>query len=177
MQVWAEEFLSTLETALDDIETNVAAILAAQSTATGAVRETARINSYADPSGVLSGKDQAVGASIEIAAHTRVYPVQGSVDVPDVVIPAPVSLTLEADGVTGIVNSVQYSVYYDDTTLADTTPDYKAVQTATSHADAQPGAAAGRHFVGVVTTPANGAGDTTGTGGGPPGGGADVPLP
>lgn len=139
-------------------------------------RETARINSYPDPATILTGTDETVGASITIAAHTRVYPVHGTVDVPDVVIPAPVTLTTEADGVTGIVNAVQYSVYYDDTTLADTTPAYKAVQTATSHADAQPGAAAGRHFIGAVTTPANGAGGTSGVGGGPPGGGADIPL-
>lgn len=155
----------------------IADIIAAQATATASSRELARINSYTDPGVVLSGKDQAVGASVEIAAHTRVYPVQGSIDVADVVIPAPVSLTLEADGTTGIINATQYSVYYDDTTLADTTPDFKAVKSATNHGDAQPGAAAGRHFVGIVTTPANGAGDTTGTGGAPPGGGADFPIP
>jgi hypothetical protein len=126
---------------------------------------------------VLRGDDETVGASITIAAHTRVYPVQGSIDVSDVAIPAPVTLAVEADGSTGIVNAVQYSVYYDDTTLTDTTPAYKAVKSSTSHGDAQPGAAAGRHFVGVVTTPANLAGPTTGTGGAPPGGGADYPIP
>lgn len=166
-----------IEAAYGDLASQLAAIVAAQATATGAARELARINSYPDPTNVLSGTDEATGASITIAAHTRVYPVQGSIDVPDLVIPAPVTLTLEADGVTGIVNATQYSVYYDDTTLTDTTPAYKAVQTATSHADAQPGAAAGRHFVGVVTTPANGAGGTTGTGGGPPGGGGGQAIP
>lgn len=176
MMFW-QKVAESIETAFGGLETQLAAIIAAQSTATASSRELARINSYTAPSTVLSGKDQAVGASVEIAAHTRVYPVQGSIDVADVVIPAPVSLTVEADGVTGIINSTQYSVYYDDTTLADTTPDYKAVKSSTNHGDAQPGAAAGRHFVGIVTTPANGAGDTTGTGGTPPGGGADYPIP
>lgn len=159
------------------IETQINDILTAQSTATASARETARINSYTDPGNVLTSSDEAVGASITIAAHTRVYPVQGTIDVADVVIPAPVTLTVEADGTTGIINATQYSVYYDDTTLADTTPAYKAVKSSTSHGDAQPGAAAGRHFVGIVTTPANGAGGTTGTGGAPPGGGADYPIP
>lgn len=169
--------MQKIEEAYGDLSTQLAAITAAQSTATGAARELARINSYPDPTNVLSGTDEAVGASITIAAHTRVYPVQGSIDVPDLAIPAPATITVEADGVTGIANATQYSIYYDDTTLADTTPSYKAVQTATNHADAQPGAAAGRHFVGVVTTPANGAGGTTGTGGGPPGGGGGQAIP
>lgn len=177
MQWQWQKMCEATEAAVADLQTQLTAIVAAQATATASARELARLNSYTDPSSVLSGTDEATGASITIAAHTRVYPVQGSIDVADVVISAPVTLTVEADGTTGIVNAVQYSVYYDDTTLADTTPAYKAVQTATSHADAQPGAAAGRHFVGVVTTPANGAGGTTGTGGAPPGGGADVPLP
>lgn len=175
-RLW-QKMCETIEAQETTQDAQIAAIVAAQATATAASRELARLNSYTDPSSVLSGTDEATGASITIAAHTRVYPVQGTIDVADVVIPAPVTLTLEADGVTGIVNSLQYSVYYDDTTLVDTTPAYKAVQTSTSHADAQPGAAAGRHFVGVVTTPANGAGGTSGTGGSPPGGGADIPLP
>lgn len=159
----------SIESAFNQLEGQVADILSS-------FRETGRINSYPDPTNVLTSDDEAVGASITIAAHTRVYPVYGSVDIEDVVIPAPVKLTVEADGVTGIANNTGYSVYYDDTTMADTTPAYKAVQTATNHADAQAGAAAGRHFVGVVTTATNGGGSTTGTGGGPPGGGGGIPL-
>lgn len=177
LKSWANRLCIELENQLGVISANVADILQAQATATGAARELARINSYTDPTVVLSGTDETVGASITIAAHTRVYPVQGSIDVLDVVIPAPVTLILEADGVTGIVNAVQYSVYYDDTTLLDTTPAYKAVKTLTNHADAQPGAAAGRHFVGVVTTPANGGAGTGGSGGSPPGGGGGFPIP
>lgn len=174
------QFLALFNKAMGQIEEEVgalAAAAAAQAAASASARELARINSYTDPTNVLSGTDEAVGASITIAAHTRVYPVQGSIDVADVVIPAPVTLTVEADGSTGIINSTQFSIYYDDTALTDTTPDYKAVRTSTSHATAQPGAAAGRHFVGVVTTPANGAGGTSGTGGSPPGGGGGTPLP
>lgn len=186
-----EKAWGKIEEAITDLSTQLAAIQAAQATAdaaqgtataaqedaTAAARELARINSYTAPTNVLSGDDEAVGASITVETHTRVYPVQGAIDVPDVVIAAPVTLTLEADGVTGIANAVQYSVYYDDTTLADTTPAYKAVRTATSHADAQAGAAAGRHFVGVITTPADGGGGTGGTGSFPPGGGGGGAIP
>lgn len=176
-QVWWQQVVEAIEAQEAAQDAQIAAIVAAQSTATASARELARLNSYPDPSNVLTGTDEAVGASITIAAHTRVYPVQGTIDVPDVVISAPVTLTLEADGVTGIVNGTKYSVGYIDTTLTDTTPNYFAVPTATRHAEVQPGAAAGMHFLGVVTTPANGAGATTGTGGAPPGGGADEPLP
>ena len=176
-QVYWQKTIDAIAAAYTSLEEQLEQIQEALDTATAAGRELARLNSYPNPTNVLTGTDEATGASITVAAHIRVYPVQGSIDVPDVAIPAPVTLTTEADGVTGIVNSTQYSVYYDDTTLADTTPAYKAVKTATSHDDAQPGAAAGRHFVGVVTTPADGAGSTSGSGGAPPGGGGGTVLP
>lgn len=162
MQVWADAFLTELETALDDIETNVADILAAQAAATAAARELARINSYPSPTNVLTAADVGADATITVAAHSRIYPVQGSIDVADVVIPAPVDLT-------GKSFSTLYYVYYDDTTLTGTTPTYVAT---TSAPTSRAGAAAGRHFVGEITTPANGAGGTSGSGGAPPGGGA-----
>ena len=140
---------------------------AAQATATASARELARINSYTAPTSVLSASDNGADARITVIAHTRVYPVQGTIDVPDVSIAGPVNLN-------GLAFSTQYAVYYDDTTLADTTPTYQAT---TTLADAQVGAAPGRHFVGVVTTPADGGGGTTGGGGSPPGGGGGFPIP
>lgn len=161
MQVWAESFLSDLETALDDIETNIADILAAQTTATASARELARINSYPSPTNVLTAADVGADATITIAAHTRVYPVQGSIDVADV--------SVAGGSLTGKSFSTLYYIYYDDATLASTTPTYVATTSAPS---SRAGAAAGRHFVGEITTPANGAGGTSGSGGAPPGGGA-----
>lgn len=137
----------------------------ALSTATATARELARINSYTDPTSVVTAADAGADATITIADHTRVYPVQGSIDVPD--------LSIIGGTITGLAFSTHYFVYYDDTTLADTTPAYLST---TDAATAQVGAATGRHFVGEVTTPADGGGGTTGGGGTPPGGGGG-PLP
>lgn len=141
----------------------LAAILAAQNTATAALKEAARISSYADPTAVLTAADAGTDASITIADHVRVYPAKGDYDVDD--------LAVTGATLTGRAFSTEYFVYYDDPTLADTTPNY---QTTTVFKDAQVGAAPGRHFVGGVTTPADGGGTTTGGGGRPPGGYGDI---
>lgn len=180
--IWWDTFASNLETAFNDLSNNVAAIQAAQaaadaaqasantaqtsantaqSTATSSYREAARINSYQNPgAGILSASDAGTSATITIATHTRVYPVEGGIDVPDVII--------TGGSLTGLAYSTTYFVYYDDTTLASTTPTFVAT---TSSATAQVGSAAGRHFVGYVTTPASGGGTTSGGGSAPPGGG------
>jgi hypothetical protein len=154
-----------------DLATQLTLIQAAQATAnsadakaTAGVREAARINSYPQPTNVLTATDAGATASIVIANHARVYPVQGTYKVPDVAI---TGTTL-----TGLAFSTTYAVYYDDTTLADTTPNFL---TTTDLTIAHAGAAAGRHVVGTITTPADGAGDTTGEGGRPPGG-WDYPI-
>lgn len=133
---------------------------AAQADATAGTRETARLMSYPNPGSVLSAADVGTDCTISIAAHTRVYPVQASIDVPDVAI--------AAGTITGQPFSTRVYVYYDDATLALAAPTFLA---ATSSATAQVGAADGRHFVGYVDTPADGGTATTGTGGAPPGGG------
>jgi hypothetical protein len=179
LQVWWQQVVEAIEAEFGSLSVATAAATAAanaataaataQTAATDAARELARLNSYPDPTNVLTAADVGADATITIAAHNRIYPVQGSIDVPD--------LAVAGGTITGRAFSTQYSVYYDDTTLADTTPTYQAVLTASAHATSQPGAAAGRHFVGVITTPADGAGGTGGTGGGPPGGGGGIPLP
>lgn len=133
---------------------------AAAATALAAAREQARIASYPNPGSVLSAADVGSDATITVAAHTRVYPVQGSIDVPDV--------SISGGTITGRAFSTRYYVYYDDTTLAVTNPTFLST---TASATAQVGAAAGRHFVGYVDTPADGGSGTSGQGGGPPGGG------
>lgn len=152
-----DEIVADLAAAVADIQT-------AQETADGAAREAARISSYPVPSDVLSATDAGSDATITIASHSRVYPVQGSVDVADVAI--------TGGSITGLAFSTEYAVYYDDTTLADTTPTFIAT---TSLAVAQVGAAEGRHFVGVVTTPADGGGATSGSGSRAPGFGNPIP--
>jgi hypothetical protein len=186
MQVWWQQVVEAIEAQegkQDSLIAGLAAVVAdmataqadiitaldqagiALGTANAAARELARINSYPDPASVLTATDAGTTASIIIANHTRVYPVQGTIDVPDVAI---AGATL-----TGLAFATKYFVYYDDATLADTTP---AFLTTTDNATAQVGAAAGRHIVGVVTTPADGAADTDGDGGAPPGG-VGGPIP
>lgn len=157
-----------IESAFADLEEQVAAIAAAQSAAsaasaaaTAARREDARTSSYPSSGSILSAADVGASATITVAAHTRIYP---GADIADVAI---------AGGtVAGLGFSTAYFVYYDDTTLASTTPTFQATTTA---ATAQVGAAPGRHFVGPITTPADGGGGTTGSGGQPPGFGNPLP--
>jgi hypothetical protein len=132
-----------------------------------AARETARINSYPEPTNVLSGHDNGDGtARISIADHKRVYPVQGAIDVRDV------DLAGIAD-IDGLANGTTYYVYYDDETLADDAP---VMEVTTIPRAAQAGAAAGRHPVGAITTPTpGGSGTSGGPGIRPPGWGTDMP--
>ena len=167
MQIWWQEVVEAIEgqegtqdQLITDLAAAVADIAQAQADATAAARETARINSYPNPGTIVTAADVGTDCDITIANHTRVYPVQGSIDVPDVAI---TGATLH-----GLAFSTQYWVYYDDTTMAVTAPTFVAT---TTSATAQVGAAAGRHFVGFVTTPADGGAPATGGGGGTPSGG------
>lgn len=144
---------------ITEIEAAQAAADAAQATATDSARETARINSYTNPGIVLSASDTGSSATITIADHTRVYPVDGGINVPDVAI--------TGASLTGLAYSTEYYIYYDDTTLAVTAPTFIATTVA---ATAQVGAGAGRHCLSFITTPAAGGGATSGGGTGTPGG-------
>lgn len=148
---------ATAQTQANTATTNAAT---ADAKAVAAAREAARLASYTSPTIVLTAADVGATATITIAAHTRVYPVQGTYDVPDV--------SISAGSITGRAFSTKYWVYYDDTTLAATGPTFLST---TTQLTAQVGSAAGRHLVGVVTTPADGAASTSGSGGLPPAGG------
>ncbi len=158
--VYWQQLIAQIGGTLTNIESILADILAAQAAAEAAAREAARLSSYTQPSSVLTATDAGSDASVTIAAHYRIYPVQGFIDVPDLLVGGGI--------VTGLAFSTTYYVYYDDTTLEDETPNYIATE---SLGTASVGAAPGRHFIGKIITPANGAGDTIGTGGSPPGGG------
>lgn len=161
-----EAAFAELQNQVADIAAALAAATLADSKATAAARESARINSYTVPTNVLSSADAGSDATITVDPHKRVYPVQGSIDVADV--------DVAGGTITGLPFSTGYYVYYDDPTLADDTPAYQATTDAKT---AQVGAAAGRHFVGYVMTPADGGGSTGGSGGSPPGGGGGHPIP
>jgi hypothetical protein len=142
-----------------ELANQLAQILQAQADATAAGREVARINSYTSPGSVLTATDAGSDATITIASHSRIYPVQGSITVPPV--------SINGDSETGLAYSTRYWVYYDDETLADTDPAFVVTTTA---ADAQVGAASGRHALGYIDTPASGGSPTGGSGTAPPGG-------
>jgi membrane protein involved in colicin uptake len=167
-QAAADAAQASADAATADAAAAAADAAAAAADALANAREAARINSYTAPTIVLTGVDTGAGhAKVTVANHDRIYPIQGTVVVPTV------SITGIPD-FTGLLNSTLYYVYYDDTTLALTTP---TMHITTVPEDAQVGAAAGRHFVGTVTTPAAAAPPSTGGGGARPpgGGGGDIP--
>jgi hypothetical protein len=132
----------------------------ANSTANTVKRDDAISTSWTSPGTILTGKDAGSNASIVIINHTRKYSNTDSVSV--------TGATL-----TALSYSTLYYVYYDQTSRAGGAVTYHAT---TNPNTALPGAAAGRHYCGKVTTPAAAAADTTGDVY-PPGGGGGVGGP
>jgi hypothetical protein len=138
----------------------------ARAAASKAARETSRLASYTVPTNVLTATAPGATATITMAAHKRVYPVQSAIDVPD--------LDVNLRTLAGLPLSTTGWVYYDDPTLTDPDP---VLQFTTDQRIAQVGYAPGRHLVGKITTPAGGGGGTSGGGGVlPPGGGGGGDL-
>jgi ABC-type transporter Mla subunit MlaD len=129
----------------------------ANTTANTVKRDLAVSTGYPAPGDVLSAADVGADATITIDAHERVY---GDI----------ANLAVSGGTLTGCAFSTKYYIYYDDTTRADTTPNY---QKTTNVNVAVPQKAAGRHYVGDITTPADGGGATTG-GAAPPSGGGGI---
>lgn len=188
LQVWWQQVLGSLKATLDAQQTAIDALAAAaaaqatantavtnaataqttantantnattaQSTANTVKRDDAITASYPAPGTVLTASDAGSSATISVASHTRVY---GDIS----------NKTVNSGSVTGLAYSTLYYVYYDDVSRAGGAVTYHA-DTNPNHA--LPNKAAGRHFVGSVTTPASGGGSTSG-GGSPPAGGGGV---
>lgn len=153
-----QEIIENIQTSFNELESFVTDLRIAQEQAEAAAREAARVNSYPAPTNVLTAADVGATVTITVAAHTRIYPIQGAYDVPDV--------TINGGTITDLSFSTTYWVYYDDETLENNSPTFVATSVIN---DAQVGAYPGRHLVGFITTPANGAGGTSGTGTRPPG--------
>lgn len=107
-------------------------------------------SSFPAPTMTLTAADVGVDVTITIAAHTRYYPDDTNV-------------AITGGSITGLAFSTTYAVYYDDATLNEGSPSFIAT---TDLETGQANYAEGRHYVGTVTTPANGAVNTTG--GAPP---------
>ena len=125
------------------------------------IRSVVMLNGGVSP---LSGVDTGGGtAKVVIAANEWDYPN-----------PVP-NVTRAAGEVTGLSSLSTVHVYFDDATLANTTPVYAATTSyddARSATDAHPY----RHYLGKVTLPASGGGSTGGGGGGGGGGSGPIPL-
>ena len=112
--------------------------------------ETTLVNSYVTGAS-LTGNDNGVTAKIIVSSHTRVYG-DGS------------SLAVTGADITGLAFSTFYYVYYNDATRAVAAPTFLATTNAVTAA--QKGVT---HLVGTITTPADGAANTTGNYIQPPG--------
>ena len=124
---------------------------------TAASEDYAIITSYAIPGTILTGADVGATATIAVANHSRRYGDGTTVSVTGATLSAFFSF------------STTYYVYYDQASRAGGAVTYNAT---TNPNTAAPSKATGRHFCGVITTPANGAGNTTGGVAPPWGGGA-----
>lgn len=108
-----------------------------------------RVTSHTVPTTIIHATDTGTTSDIVIDNHTRVYG-DGS------------TLSITGATITGVPADTIVALYYDDDTLADTTPSF---QYTTTYADAQAAAASGRHFLGFITTPAAGSSATRDGGG------------
>lgn len=116
--------------------------------------------SHTEPSIVLSAADVGSDVTITIASHVRRYP-DGS------------SVSIAGGAITGLSFTTPYAVYYDEPTRTVKTPTFHATATVKQAAN---NFVIGRHFVGNLTTPADGMSATTG-GTYPPGGGGNYAIP
>lgn len=96
---------------------------------------------------MLTATDAGASATISVAKHDWDYP-DGQADV-----------TCATATITGKSFATRYYVYFDDDTLADTTPTYAAT---TDFGDAQNSVSnPSRHYLGYIITPADGGADTS----------------
>jgi hypothetical protein len=164
IQTLWQRHCEAIETAFNDLQGQVAAIAAAQAAATAAqatadaVKVTDKLTaSYVIPAAVLAAADVGTTATITIDNHVRRYG-DGS------------DLSITGGTLTGLTFATDYAVYYDDATFSDTTPTSAYT---TTPSNALNNFAPGRHYVGLITTPADGAAGTSG-GSNPPGSGGDT---
>lgn len=121
------------------------------------------LNSYVSGLGgsPLTAVDAGTTATISIAAHDRVY--------------ADKTVAVEAGTVTGRALGATFMVFYDDEDRSGGSVTYGATIDGAQAFNSP--AFPARHFVGYITTPADGAPGTGGGGAGPPGSGGGELLP
>lgn len=130
----------------------------AQTTADTVNRNDSISTSWTSPGTILSAHDTGSNASITISNHTRKYS-------------DATSKSVTGATINSLSYSTKYYIYYDDSN--------RSGGAVTFHATTNPNTAlsngtAGRHFCGSITTPASGAGDTSGSYDPPSGGGGVI---
>jgi hypothetical protein len=192
--IWWDKFAKTLEDALNDQASQLAAIETLQTEMSDRIAEITQLqNDMLDRITEIEAAQAAADAAQASAntVHTT-DKISVSATVPSTILNAfdagtDATITVAAhtriygDGttvtvgspvnITGLAYSTTYAVYYDDPTTSTTSPSYVATNIL-SHAQAN--YASGRHFVGQVSTPASGGGSTSG-GNSPPSGGGPYP--
>lgn len=108
-----------------------------------------RVTSHTSPTTIAHATDTGTTSDVVIDDHTRVYG-DGT------------TLSITGATLTGLTAETTFAFYYDDTTLADTTPSF---QYTTTLPTAQAVAADGRHFLGIIKTPVAGSSATRDGGG------------
>jgi hypothetical protein len=152
-QVWWQQMAEAIETAFNDQQAVTEALAEAVADILAVTKRDKRSASYTSPTAVLTASDGGASATITVDSHTRVYSDAST-------------LAITGAAITGLAYSTTYAVYYDDDTLADTTPTFVA---SLSIEDGQVGAAEGRHPLGVIQTPAAAGAPVSGGGSYPPG--------
>jgi hypothetical protein len=132
------------------------AILAQESAQDETINRIRRMLSHTNPTTVITAQDDGANCTVTIADHVRVY-ADGT------------TLGITGGSFPGKTSDVAYAVYYDDPTLAVTAPEFEFT---TTIGDAQAAVADGRHFLGVIYTPAAGSGLSQAGGGAYPAGSA-----
>jgi hypothetical protein len=146
---WAQRVCEQIENALSSASTVTADLTAVETDVVALealVSNLAIATSYVRNGLLLEAADVGATATITVEDHARHYGDRTSVNV-------------TGSTVTGLAFSTVYYVYYDQTSRVGGAVTYAA---ATNPNHANLAKAAGRHYCGKITTPANGAGNTTG---------------
>lgn len=151
--IWWQEFIKAQNATNTSLQNQINTVTGLNGSVTAAL--TAADDSILVSSGVvgatLTASDAGTTATISVSAHARMYG-NGS------------TVSVTAGTVTSLAFSTEYYVYYDQPTRVGGAVTYLATtnkMTAVQTGD--------RHFVGTITTPADGAANTTGTTPEPPG--------
>lgn len=151
--VWWQEFVKSQNSTNTSLQEQISTITGLDTEVTTALA--AADDSILVTSGTvgatLTGTDAGADATVSVSAHIRVYG-NGS------------TVSVSLGSVTGLAFSTEYHIYYDQPLRTGGAVTYQA--TTSKVTACQTG---DRHFVGTVTTPANGAADTTGVTPDPPG--------